>query len=170
MMGLPRTMSLVCTDATAPVKSDFLISPYPTTTTSLSNKSSCFKVTLIVVWLPTTISWVRKPVKLNTRMLFSSGTSTRNSPLTLVMSPMVVPLTNTLVPGKASPAASVTLPVMVLSGMVTDRGADCRGLTTLKRLFLSGVFLSKVGTLLSSVFRVSLVLDFSFFCTGATTT
>ena len=101
------------TDDIAPVRSDFLIVPYPTATTTVSFN----EITLGFILMDNGIAidsliskyWVSKLINEITSVL-PDGTLRENSPSIPVIVPFVVPSTTTDVPGSGAPVSSVTIP------------------------------------------------------------
>ena len=101
--------------ATEPVRSFFVVVPYPITTTSSTSLTSSSSTTFNVCWPVHFISFVFIPMNENCSTRESCfSTFIVYSPFTSVDTPIVVPLIKIVTPGRGVPFLSFTLPRMTI--------------------------------------------------------
>ena len=96
-----ETISFICTVPTDPVRSAFLVSPKPITTTSSRKLTSGFIVTSRTVFLPTIIFTVEYPINSYLRTDSADGTTILYCPFSSVTAPWpAAPSRMTAAPGR----------------------------------------------------------------------
>ncbi len=103
--------SCILTTATEPVRSAFLASPKPITTTSSRYSVSSSRTKSKLRRVPTFILTLLYPRDSATRREPSPGTLRENFPAASVTVPFAVPSTETVAPGSGAPLWSRTVPV-----------------------------------------------------------